>query len=178
MEEELLDHRFDALETSKANTKLLKEGAPHGPCKLAIPTSNIKIFLHLLIQHATKRPDKRSSPNKPINSINYTKQDLLDKEPNFLRNLFPPHQIKNRRFRGSRIQQQTKHRLIGETQLGLGFQTRTSLLPEHPSSKKRREATSIVYLLVKLQRNSKEKDMEFSHLTKRSEIVQFLEEDK
>ena len=65
--------------------------------------------------------------------------------------------------------------------LGLGFQTWTSLLlslKEHPSSKERIEATCIVSLLVKLWRNLKEKDMEVSDLTKRFELLQFLEEDK
>ena len=55
-----------------------------------------------------------------------TEQDLPDKEPNFLRNLSPPRHIKNQLFKGSRIQQQIKHRLTEEARLELGFNMNNS----------------------------------------------------
>ena len=86
----------------KAATELLKEGTQHRPCK---------IFLCHLTQQTTKRSDKRSLPSKkPINIVNLTKQELPDKEFNFLRNLNPPKHIKDRLLQGSMINQQPKQR--------------------------------------------------------------------
>ena len=63
---------------------------------MVVPKEMVKIFLRLPTKHAAKRANKRISlPNKPIHSVNMTKQDLLDKEPNFLGNLSSLDHIKN-----------------------------------------------------------------------------------
>uniref|UniRef100_A0A9I9DNY5 Uncharacterized protein n=2 Tax=Cucumis melo TaxID=3656 RepID=A0A9I9DNY5_CUCME len=69
MEKELLDIRFDTPKGNKTNTELPEERASHNMRIMTIPKKMIKIFLRLPTKHATKKPDKQSSPNMPINSM-------------------------------------------------------------------------------------------------------------
>ena len=105
MEEELLNCRPNTSLASK--TELSQERAPHKPLILTLPKEMIKIFLHLPTKNTTERPNKRASPpNKPINSVHTSKQNLPDKEAQFLRNLNPPNNVKSKLSKGRGIQQQ------------------------------------------------------------------------
>ncbi|KAA0034037.1 protein IN2-1-like protein B [Cucumis melo var. makuwa] len=78
----------------------------------------IKVFFRLPTKQAAKRPNKRSlPPNKLVNSVNPTKQDLPDKEPDFLRNPSPLDLMKNRLPRREGIQQQNKEGFTHNTDL-------------------------------------------------------------
>ena len=94
--------------TNIANFKLLQKKAPQTPRILAIPKKIIKVFLHLLTK-PTKKSYKEGPPNRPVNTVNPIKQNLLDKEPDLLGNLNPPNHVKNRLPRWGGIQQQTKN---------------------------------------------------------------------
>ena len=80
MEEEVLYCHPNTWMINIGNFKLFHRRAPQTPRILATPKKIIKVFLHLLTKQTTKKPYKEDpSPNKTINTVNPTKQDLLDK---------------------------------------------------------------------------------------------------
>ena len=92
---------------------------------MAVSKKMIKIFLRLPTKHATKRPDKRSPlPNKPIYSVNTSKQNLPDKEPNFNLGTLALHNTsKTNSVGGVGLIKKLNKDLHVKPLLGLGFQT-------------------------------------------------------
>ncbi|TYK13990.1 uncharacterized protein E5676_scaffold1119G00150 [Cucumis melo var. makuwa] len=88
MEEELLNGHTNTSLASKTNIELWQERAPHILRILTLSKEMIKVFLHLLTKNTTKRPSKECPPpDKLINTIHTTKQDLPNKDLAFFRTL-------------------------------------------------------------------------------------------
>ena len=88
MEEELVNGHTKISLASKTNIKLLREGAPHIQRILTFSKEMIKVFLHLWTKNTTKRHSKQCPPpNKPIDTVHTTKQDLPNIDLTFFETL-------------------------------------------------------------------------------------------